>query len=255
MYDNLKPEQKYYLVTGGAKGLGRNIVERLLKDGKNLISISRNHEVIENTNKNLCSINCDLSNFDNTEMVFKELKAKNIEIEGLVNNAGYSEWRSLDYIDQNFVDEMVHKNLYTCISSIKFALKYFDSVGSIVNISSLAGKRGTANNSIYVASKFAVEGLTRSLSQELGARRIRVNSICPVLIQTPGLSAQIEKTDAPAHKVGIDQFMLDFAKNQTALKHLPEADDVSSLVAFLLSDSSRSITGQSINVDCGVLPG
>ena len=68
--------------------------------------------------------------------------------------------------------------------------------------------------------KFAIEGLTRALSQELGVKGIRVNSICPVLIKTPGLISEIENLDGPARDVGIDKFLENFSQTQTALKRL-----------------------------------
>ena len=251
LFGAIIPGQEYEVVIG-AKGIGQNIVEHLVKEGLNVISRSfpqREYLVI----KNLITVPCDLSILKNRRGV-QSIESKNIKISGLVNNAGYSEWRSIERIDEKFVDMMLRKNLYTCISTIKYVLKYSREIKSIVNISSLAGKRGTANNLIYVSSKFAIEGLTRALSQELGVKGIRVNSICPVLIKTPGLISEIENLDGPARDVGIDKF-LEFSQTQTALKRLPNASDVSSLVSFLLSNKSNSITGQSINVDCGVLPG
>ena len=214
MHDNLIPGQEYVVVTGGAKGIGQNIVEHLVKKGLNVISISRSHKGNTETIKNLITVPCDLSNFEKTEEVFKAIESKNIKISGLVNNAGYSEWRSIERIDEKFVDMMLRKNLYTCISTIKYVLKYSREIKSIVNISSLAGKRGTANNLIYVSSKFAIEGLTRALSQELGVKGIRVNSICPVLIKTPGLISEIENLDGPARDVGIDKFLENFLKHR-----------------------------------------
>ena len=100
MHDNLIPGQEYVVVTGGAKGIGQNIVEHLVKEGLNVISISRSHKGNTETIKNLITVPCDLSNFEKTEEVFKAIESKNIKISGLVNNAGYSEWRSIERIDE-----------------------------------------------------------------------------------------------------------------------------------------------------------
>jgi 3-oxoacyl-[acyl-carrier protein] reductase/meso-butanediol dehydrogenase/(S,S)-butanediol dehydrogenase/diacetyl reductase len=135
----------------------------------------------------------------------------------------------------------------------KAASRYLKTGGSLINISSLAGKRGSANNSAYVATKFGVTGLTQSLSKELGPRGIRVNAICPVLIQSEGLLEALSEPSSPA-KGNPESFLREFAENQSALKRLPTGQEVADLVLYLISEKSSAITGQSINVDCGVLP-
>ena len=125
---------------------------------------------------------------------------------------------------------------------------------SIINISSIAGKRGSKNNSAYSSSKFAVNGITQSLAKELGKRSIRVNAICPVLIKTKGLVDALEKKDSPAFKIGVNRFLNDFKKINSATGKLPTEKDVADLVMYLSSDANKSITGQCINLDSGVFP-
>ena len=125
--------------------------------------------------------------------------------------------------------------------------------GSILNISSLAAKRGTSNNSAYSATKFGVTGLTQSLCKELGPKGIRVNAVCPVLVETPGLIAALNSDKSPAG-LDLSKFLNDFAKNQSALGRLPTINEVAELCLFLSSEKASGITGQSINIDCGVLP-
>ena len=124
---------------------------------------------------------------------------------------------------------------------------------SIINISSIAGKRGSANNSAYCSSKFGVNGLTQSLAKELGPRGIRVNALCPVLIKTEGLSEALLEKYSPA-KLDPDKFISDFARDNAALKRLPTGKEVGDMAVFLASDNASAITGQCINVDCGVFP-
>ena len=93
---------------------------------------------------------------------------------------------------------------------------------AIINISSLAGKRGSKNNACYCATKFAVNGITQSLAKELGGKGIRVNAICPVLIKTDGLVAALRDKESPAAG-SPDEFFNQFSEQQSAMKRLPEA--------------------------------
>ena len=106
---------------------------------------------------------------------------------------------------------------------------------------------------LFRSSKFAIRGFTQSLAKELGPLGIRVNAINPVLIETPGLLNALDSTESPAQG-DASAFLNEFARTQTALGRLPRAEDVGNLVKFLLSMDANSITGQSINIDCGVLP-
>ena len=127
------------------------------------------------------------------------------------------------------------------------------SIRTIINISSIAGKRGSANNSAYVASKFGMNGLTQSLAKELGARGIRVNALCPVLIDTDGLLEAMREPHAPGNDDPVT-FIANFASDNAALKRLPTGAEVGSICIMLASNAASAITGQCINVDCGVFP-
>ena len=98
-----------------------------------------------------------------------------------------------------------------------------------------------------------MNGITQSLAKELGSKNIRVNAICPVLIQTDGLMQALSEDSFPGYK-NVDSFFDNFIKSQTALNRLPTVNEVSQMVLFLASDSASAITGQCINVDCGVFP-
>jgi len=126
--------------------------------------------------------------------------------------------------------------------------------GAIVNISSMAGKRGTAHNAVYCAAKFGVNGVTQALAKELGPRGIRVNALCPVLIRTEGLVEALQEEYSPARTKGVDRFLEEFTSANAALGRLPTAADVAEFCLFLSSGKAAAITGQCINVDCGVFP-
>ena len=124
---------------------------------------------------------------------------------------------------------------------------------SIINISSIAGKRGSGNNSLYCASKFGMNGLTQALAKELGPRGIRVNAVCPVLIPTTGLLDALNGPYSPA-KGDPEGFIKQFASGNAALGHLPTGEEVASFCLNIVSESSSALTGQCINIDCGVFP-
>jgi NAD(P)-dependent dehydrogenase (short-subunit alcohol dehydrogenase family) len=123
-----------------------------------------------------------------------------------------------------------------------------------VNISSLAGKRGSANNSVYCASKFGVNAVTQALAKELGPRGIRVNAVCPVYVRTAGLDDALAEEESPTGGQDIGTYLAEFARTQTALGALPSDVQVADSCVFLASAAAGAITGQCINVDCGVLP-
>lgn len=255
MHDNLKSEIPYVLVTGGSTGLGWSISKNLVKNGYGVISLSPNSSDYNVQLENFISVDADASDYNSMVEKLTELKKKSINLIGIVNNAGKSKWKPMKNVDLDFVQDIFSANIFTSIITVRSALEVFNNVKSIVNISSLAGKRGTANNSIYVAAKFAINGLTAAWCKELGHKQIRVNAICPVLIMTPGLSREIENEHGPAHEIGVDKFLANFEQNETALKKLPSGEDVGDLVSFLISEKSQSISGQFISVDSGVLPG
>jgi NAD(P)-dependent dehydrogenase (short-subunit alcohol dehydrogenase family) len=172
----------------------------------------------------------------------------------MINNAGYSGWKPIADVDEKFCDLMIDTNLKGGLFGCKEASKFLQQGGSIINISSLAGKRGSANNSVYCASKFAVNGITQALGKELGARGIRVNAVCPVYVETEGLLEALEDSTAPPKGVEVATYLKDFAAANSALGTLPSGADVGRTCLFLASENASAITGQCLNVDCGVLP-
>jgi len=171
-----------------------------------------------------------------------------------VNNAGYSAWRSLEAADEKFWNEMIDTNLKGVFFGCRAAAAHLPNGGSIINISSLAGKRGSANNSVYCASKFSVNGITQALAKELGPRGIRVNAICPVYVQTEGLLEALSHPQAPPLGQITQAYLNSFAASQASLGRLPHGEEIARACLFLTSSAASAITGQCINVDCGVLP-
>lgn len=243
------------VITGGSKGIGWELVQVFAKDGYKVISGSRNvrEDVPIDISKNIKQLVIDVKNREDHLKLVKAAIDWNGTLDCYINNAGFSEWRSLPDIDNKFIHEIFETNLFGYFWGAQAAETVLQEGGSIINISSLAAKRGTPNNSAYSATKFGVAGLTQSLSKELGPKGIKVNAVCPVLIETPGLLDALGSKHSPASS-DTNKFLVNFALSQTSLGRLPTVNEVAQLCLFLASNNSSGITGQSINVDCGVLP-
>lgn len=171
-----------------------------------------------------------------------------------INNGGYSAWKALADIDEPFWNDMVATNLTATLFGAQAAAAALKDGGTIVNVSSLAGKRGSANNAAYCATKFGVNAVTQALAKELGPRGIRVNAVCPVYIRTEGLMEALAEPVSPAAGQDVGDYLDGFTHAQTALGRLPKGHEVAATCVFLASPAASAITGQCINVDCGVLP-
>jgi NAD(P)-dependent dehydrogenase (short-subunit alcohol dehydrogenase family) len=242
------------VITGGNRGIGLSLTEAFLDAGYTVVVAARQEAGLgAKFNSRVIFVPTDVR----YEVAHLELVKKVIDLTGsldvFINNAGYSEWRPIGKIDDAFLDNIIATNLKGAFWGCKAAASVMKIGGSIINISSIAGKRGSSNNSAYVATKFAMNGLTQSLAKELGPRGIRVNGVCPVLIQTDGLLEALKSPYGPANE-NTEEFFRKFAADNAALKRLPTAAEVASMCLFLASNASSAITGQNINVDCGVFP-
>jgi len=246
---------KSVVITGGSKGIGLELVKFYAEKGFQVISGSRTkHENFSSSIRdNIQEIVIDVTNPESHEQLVNKAIDQTGNLDVYINNAGFSEWRSLQNIDMKFLESMFNTNVFGYFWGTKAAAKAMKPGSSIINISSLAARRGTPNNSAYSSSKFAITGLTQSTAKELGKSGIRVNAVCPVLIETPGLLDALKSEHAPSLGQPTE-FLEQFALTQSALGRLPTSKDVAELCYFLSSDSANAITGQSINIDCGVLP-
>lgn len=243
------------VITGGSKGIGWELVQTYARNGYKVISGSRSirQEIPEDISENIKQVVVDVKKREHHVNLVEIALSWTNKLDCYINNAGFSEWRSIASVNEDFIKEMFETNLFGYFWGAQAAATVLKKGGSILNISSLAAKRGTPNNSVYSATKFGVTGLTQSLCKELGPKGIRVNAVCPVLIETTGLVDALNQKDSPANG-DIGSFLTEFSANQTALGRLPSVNEVAQLCLFLTSKNASGISGQSINVDCGVLP-
>ncbi len=244
---------KVAIVTGGNKGIGLAITKDLLKNNYKVIVGARSTYTDEMTKNDVYFIKGDLRKYENHEKLVDFAINNFGSLDLYVNNLGISEWKPIEKINENFLNKLFSTNLYSAFWGCKACKRKMRKDGSIINISSIACKRGSKNNSAYVATKFALNGMTQSLAKEFGKESIRVNAICPVLIKTEGLLSALMEDDSPVETT-IETFFEQFTKSQTALNRLPTGNEVAKMVTFLASNNASAITGQCINIDCGVFP-
>lgn len=247
-------ERKTAVITGGNRGIGLSITQAFVDAGYFVVVGARQEACLaERFGDRVSFVRCDVrKEADHRELVRRATDCGR-KLDVYVNNAGYSAWRPIDAIDESFLEDVLSTNLKGAFWGCKAAANAMGEGSAIVNISSIAGKRGTPNNSAYCASKFGMNGLTQALAKELGARGIRVNALCPVLIATEGLLEALAGPYAPG-KSGPQEFIAKFGQENAALKRLPTGAEVGAMCVFLASTTASAITGQCINVDCGVLP-
>jgi 3-oxoacyl-[acyl-carrier protein] reductase/meso-butanediol dehydrogenase/(S,S)-butanediol dehydrogenase/diacetyl reductase len=252
-HPELETMEKSVVVTGGNRGIGRDIAEAFVDAGY-FVVIGARHDsgVTERFGDRATFVQTDVRD-PVAHMHLTAVATQGRSLHCYVNNAGFSEWRPLDTIDDAFLDDLIATNLKGAFWGCKAAAAALGADGSIINVSSLAGKRGSSNNAAYCATKFGVNGMTQALCKELGPSGIRVNAVCPVLIATDGLIDALHGPYAPAQG-DPHGFIERFAADNAALKRLPTGPEVGAMCVFLASDAASAITGQCITVDCGVFP-
>lgn len=249
-----KMSKKTVVITGGTKGIGLEIANAFLDAGYSVCIGSRTEPKTSMLKGDAMFVRTDVRDQKQVHNLIKLAINKYGSLDVLINNAGYSEWRSLEKISEEFILDIFKTNLFGAIWGCQAAASVMREGGSIINISSMAGKRGSSNNSAYVGTKFAMNGLTQALCKELGPRGIRVNGVCPVLISTQGLLDALNTEDSPAAGTTAEEFIENFSSFNAALGRMPRGEEVASMCLFLASESASAITGQNINIDCGVFP-
>jgi len=242
-------DKKIAFVTGGARGIGFAIAERLASDGYSIVIADIMKDLAEEAAARLASdriecvaVNGDVSDPDAVTSMFKMAEEKLGAPDVLVNNAGVTRDNFLMRMSEQEWDMVLNINLKGSFLCSKTASKAMMKKrwGRIINISSVVGVMGNAGQSNYAASKAGLIGFTKSLAKELAARNVTVNAVAPGFIETE----MTEKLPEAAREGFLTLI---------PLKRAGTPGDVAGIVSFLASDAAEYVTGQVIHCDGGMV--
>jgi 3-oxoacyl-[acyl-carrier protein] reductase len=246
-----KLKNKVAIVTGASKGIGAAIAEHLAAAGAAVVvNYSSSRQGAERVVANITGrggkavvVQADLSKENDVVKLFAETKKAYGGLDILINNAGIYQFAPIENVTAELFHAQFNLNVLGLLLASREAVKQFGPAGgSIINISSVVATLAPPNTSVYSATKAAVNAITRSLAQELGPRKIRVNSINPGMVETEG-----------THSAGITES--DFRKQveaTTPLGRIGQPQDIAPLAVFLASADSDWITGESFYVSGGM---
>jgi 3-oxoacyl-[acyl-carrier protein] reductase len=246
--ENWRAMMRNVLVTGGSRGIGLSIVRRLAAAGYNAIAVARRESCglreaigeIKPGSGGLYFRACDLSEVDAIPAFVKSVREEFGAIYGLINNAGIGTEGLLATMHNSEIEALIRLNVLSPVILTKYVVRHMmaDGEGRIVNISSIIASTGYSGLSVYGATKAATTGFTRSLAREVGKLGITVNAIAPGFIDT-----ELTQSMSDEQKKRI--------AGRSALRRLPEADDVACMVEYLLGEGGRNVSGSVLTVDAG----
>jgi 3-oxoacyl-[acyl-carrier protein] reductase len=243
---------KVAVVTGASKGIGAAIATHLGAAGASVVvnyssskeGADRVVDVIIKRGGNAIAVQANVSKKADIDRLFAETKSAFGRLDVLVNNAGIFEFAPLENLTEEHFHRQFNLNVLGLLLTTQKAVETFDNNGgSIINISSVAGVNPPPGASVYSATKGAVDTITKSLSKELGPRKIRVNSLNPGMVETEGVHT--------AGFIGTDFHKM--IEAQTPLGRIGQPDDIGPVAVFLASEDSGWVTGQTLLVSGGQL--
>lgn len=240
-------ENKVAIVTGGTRGIGYETVRTFLENKAKVVLFGSRKETVdkavnslkeENTNYEVFGLFPNLSNEKEVKEAFEEVKAKYGHIDILINNAGISSSTPLTNYTEEEYDKIANLNIKSVFICSKVVVPYMEEQkeGVIINTSSMVSIHGQPSGCMYPASKFAVNGLTKSLARELASKNIRVNAVAPGITETDMVAALPKEMIEPLIKT-------------IPLGRIGKPRDVANAFLFLASDMASYVTGEILQVD------
>lgn len=263
---NLKIKDKIAVVTGGGNGIGRAIALCLAAEGAQIVVMDLRRRDAQNVaseivakNGKAIALQADATKELDVDRMARESMDAYGSIDILVNNVGGG--LGMAPVAKTLIEnwdktiEINLKSAFLCcraVAQVMIPRKW----GRIINISSISGRSGESLIGAYCAAKFGVVGLTQVLARELGRYAITVNAVCPGYVYTQGwerLAQALRNDYASLANKTLEEIFEARVKSVTPLKRPQTAENIASLVAYLVSEEARNITGQAINVDGGAV--
>ena len=243
-------KDKVVLITGASGGIGQAIAKKFSQDKAKLAlnDITPTEGTLKNLVEELKKLGAagvkyylaDVSKYEEIEKIIAEIQKDYGRLDVLVNNAGVIADRTLAKMTKEEWQKVIDVNLTGVFNCSKLALPLLiPNQGKIISISSIVGQRGNFGQTNYAATKAGIIGFTKSLSKEVGRFGVRVNAVCPGLVET-----RMTET--------IPDQMREMIKRLTSLGRMGKPDEIASLITFLASDESSFITGSIVNIDGGL---
>ncbi len=242
-------KNKNILITGAGKGIGFTCVETFLNEGAFVYALVKSRKDLKKFNKyNKNKLRLYLGNVNNEKLlnkIFLDSKRSKKEISCLINNAGVRFRKKFLKTTPKEIKRVFDTNFFSVFNLCQIFCRFLIKnrlTGSIVNISSIVGKIGFNELSVYASSKGAIDSLTKSLATEMSENNIRVNSISPGFTKS-SFYLKFKKKKK----------LFNWTLNRTPMKRWAETSEISSVISFLISEKSSYINGENINVDGGWL--
>ena len=243
-------EKQVALITGASRGIGKAIAIKYAQNGYNIVLnyVSDNTDVdgiekeLSQYGSQVLCVKADVSKADQVGNLVKQAIDKFERIDVLVNNAGVTKDTLLMRMKEEDFDKVIDINLKGTFLMTKAVIPYMmkKRAGRIINISSVVGVAGNAGQANYAASKAGIIGFTKSVAKEVASRNIRANCVAPGFIETDMTSVLSEEVKQSIYA-------------QIPMKKMGTAQEVANVVYFLGSEESSYITGQTINIDGGMI--
>ncbi|WP_211653519.1 SDR family NAD(P)-dependent oxidoreductase [Planococcus alpniumensis] len=260
IFDKQALAEKHILITGATGGIGWETAKAVAQMGAKLTITGRDADKLkqlENELKTMMDDNqlhaqtADLTDPHGREHLIRTAEAQLGFIGGLVNSAGAAGGKQVEELDQEFLEHLMNIN-YTStfmLTQLVYRRMMEEGRGDIVNLASLSGLRGTAGNTAYAASKFAVVGWTQSMALEAIEHGVRVNAVCPGYVDTEMARASIQRK-AERKGISVEQAMEE-AQSGIPSNRLSTPQEVAQTIAFLLTDAAPNIVGESVKISGG----
>ena len=234
---------KIVFISGASKGIGLEIAHIFSKNNYQVIGTSRGNFSLDKLidDSNAISVKLDVTNRNEIESLYKELKDQKLLPDILINNAGVTNDQLFLRMTYDQWDQTINTNLNGVFNLTKVFIKNMikNKYGRIINISSVAGLMGNAGQVNYASSKSALLGFTKSIAKEMGARNVTSNIIAPGFIKT-------DMTNV------LDEAIQTEIKSKIPLKSFGDPSDIAQTALFLASENADYISGQTISIDGGL---